>query len=262
MIAKQKAVEEYNDKVVKNAQKKKKKTKRPPALPDHCVVIKNADKDVGGWMESWSVPKKRSPGHLPHSFRLLALGGVGRGKTNYLKILFLKHQSSAKPFKKLYIITCDLESKEWDDTQPNDIFDYIPDIDLFDPSEKTCVIIDDFELGSCSKAQMKNLTTLFRMISSHKNVSVMASYQSFFHCPSICRKTSNVFIIYKPKSKQELQTIGNRVGIPHEDLRQMFKQFCTEYHDMIMIDDTKNSPYPIRKNIYDIISYNVDSDDD
>jgi hypothetical protein len=246
----------------KEARRKKKKKKRPPALPDRCVVIKNLDKDVGNWMENWSKPKRRSPGHIPHSFRLLSLGGVGKGKTNYMKQLFLKHQSSAKPFKKLYIITCDMTSLEWDDCEPDEVFDHMPDISLFDPSEKTCVIIDDFEFEKCGSEQLRNLTTLFRMISSHKNVSVMASYQSFFHCPSICRKTANVFILYKPTSKQELHNIANRVGIPHEDLKQMFKLYCHEHYDMIMLDGTKDSPYKIRKNIYDIIEYNPDSDSD
>ena len=81
--------------------KKKKKKKRIPKLPNRVVVIKNAEKDSGGWMETWSKPKKRSPGHIIHPFRLLALGGVGRGKTNCLKNVFLRHQSSAKKFKKL-----------------------------------------------------------------------------------------------------------------------------------------------------------------
>ena len=79
--------------------KKKKKKKRIPKLPNKVVVIKNAEKDKGNWMESWSKPAHRSPGHIIHPFRLLALGGVGRGKTNSCKNIFLRHQSSAKKFK-------------------------------------------------------------------------------------------------------------------------------------------------------------------
>jgi len=63
---------------------KKKKKKRIPKLPRKNVIIKNADKDTG-WMESWDKPKHRSPADLIHSYRLLAMGGCGRGKTNYMK---------------------------------------------------------------------------------------------------------------------------------------------------------------------------------
>jgi hypothetical protein len=226
-----------------------------PALPDEVVVIKNADKDVGGWMETWDKPKHRSAGHLPHSFRLLALGGVGRGKSNYMKNLFLRHQSSSRKFQKLYVVTCDANiSREWDDMEPTEIMDHMPDLELFeDGTAKVCVIIDDYEFEKCSKDELRKLTTLFRMISSHKNVSVMCSYQSFFHCPSICRKTANVFILYKPTSESELQTIANRVGYKYEVLRDLFRKHCTEYHDHLMLDMTPKTPYPIRKNIYQIL---------
>lgn len=245
-----------------NERKKKKKKKKIPSLPNKVVVIKNADKDVGNWMESWDYPKKRSPAHIPHSFRLVALGAPGRGKTNYMKNIFLKHQTSGKKFERLFVITCDLSSREWDDVEPTQILDRMPDMELFEEPVKTCVIIDDYEFEKCGKEEMRKLTTLFRMISTHKSVSVMASYQSFFHTPTICRKTANCFLIYKPTSENELQTISNRVGIKYEDLRMLFKQFANDYYDHIFIDMTKNTPYRIRKNIYEVIEYNSDTEDE
>ena len=234
--------------------------KRIPKLPNECIVIKNKDKDVGNWSETWGVPKKRSPACLPHSFRLLALGAPGRGKTNYMKQLFLAHQSTAKKFKKVYIITCDVSSQEWDDIEPTGVYDRLPELENFDGKEKTCLVIDDYEFQNCGSDEIRKLTTLFRHISTHKNVSIMASYQSFFHTPQICRKTANCFILYRPTSDNELQTISNRVGIKYKDLRAMFKQYCTNYYDMIMIDLSKDSPYRIRYNIYDTIDYDSDSD--
>ena len=131
---------------------------------------------------------------------------------------------------------------------------------LGDEKEKTCVVIDDYEFSKCGPEQLRNLTKLFRAISSHKSCSLMASYQSFFHTPQICRKTANVWILYKPKSKQELQCIANRVGMSYDTLNGLFKDHCTKHHDMIMLDDTKDSPYPVRRNIYDIIDVDSDSD--
>jgi hypothetical protein len=240
--------------------RKPNKKKRIKGLPNKVVVIKNADKDVGNWSETWSYPKSRSPGHIPHSFRLLALGAPGRGKTNYMKNIFLKHQSSSKKFQRLIVVTCDLSSREWEDMEPDMFLDRLPDISVFEEPIKTCVIIDDYEFERCGKEEMRKLTTLFRMISSHKSVSIMASYQSFFHVPTIARKTANCFIIYKPTSENELQTISNRVGIKYEDLRQMFKRYANNYYDMIFIDMTKDTPYRLRKNIYDVIKYDSSSD--
>ena len=73
-------------------------------------------------------------------------------------------------------------------------------------------------------------------------------------------QVANLFVVYKPNSKSELVSISDRIGMDADDLKAMFKQFCPEYYDFIMIDKTKGSLYPLRKNIYEIISYNSDSD--
>lgn len=230
-------------------------------LPDKVHWIENADKDAGGWMEKWY--EGRPIGCLPHSFRLLALGGCGRGKSLQLKNVFLQHQMSDKPFKKLYVICPDAEeSKEWDDCDPTDIFDYIPDLNIFDGSEKICIIIDDFEFKKMNKDDEKKLTTLFRFISTHRNCSLMASYQTFTDTPMLLRKVANVFILYKPTSKMEMQVIANRVGVEYEVLRQCFKKYANGYHDSIMVDMTKNTPAKLRKNIFEVIEYQSDSDED
>ena len=50
------------------------------------------------------------------------------------------------------------------------------------------------------------------------------------------------------------------VGIKYEDLKQLFRHYCDSYYDMIMIDMSKDTPYRIRKNIYEVIDYDSDSD--
>jgi hypothetical protein len=242
---------------------KKKKKKKIPKLPNRVVVIKNSEKDSGGWMESWSKPKKRSPGHIPHPFRLLALGGVGRGKSNMCKNVFLRHQSSGKKFQKLIIITCSEDSTEWDDCDPDDVLIEIPDLEIFDGAEKTCVILDDFETMKLSKSQLRKLSTLMRFVSSHRNVSCMLSYQSFFDTPPICRKVANCFMIYKPNSHQERDCIANRVGVNGDKMKLLFKEHITGTYDHLFVDKTIGTPYPLRKNIYEVIEKNVsDSDSD
>lgn len=242
----------------KNEKKKNKLQKYK--LPNKIVYIENADKDTG-WMETWD--EGRNIACIPHAFRALFLAGVSRGKSMQMKNLFLQHQISKKPFKKLYILCPDaLDSKEWCDCDPTDIFDYVPDLSLFNGDDKTCIIIDDFEFKRMKKDDEQKLTTLFRFISSHKNCSLMASYQSFIDCPILLRKVANVFVIYKPTSKNEMQIIANRVGVEYEILKKCFKIHANGYHDSIMVDMTKNTPAKLRKNIFEVIEYHSDSDDE
>jgi hypothetical protein len=237
---------------------KRKKKPKIPKLPNKLIVIKNVEKD-GGWMETWK--KGRKPGHIIHPFKLLALGGTGKGKSNCLKQIFLQHQSHRKPFQKLYIITCSEESSEWLDCCPTEQFIDIPDLDIFDGEDKTCVIIDDFETMKMSKEQFRKLATLMRYVCTHRNVSCMLSYQSFFDCPPICRKVANCFMIYKTVGRQEQDTIANRVGIDPKKMKMLFKEHITGQFDHLFVDKTVGTPYSLRKNIYEVLDVS-DSDSD
>lgn len=247
------------DYIPPESEKKKKKKKKVPKLKKN-TVIKNMDKDTG-WMENWETPKNRSLANFPNA-RILFLGGCGRGKTNQMKHVLLSAQTTARKFKRVYIAQCGMGSREWEDIEPTGIFDTLPDLELFDGDEKTCLIIDDYEFEGANKEERRKLTTLFRAISTHKNVSIFCSYQSFFHVPGIARKTANVFCVWKPKSDIELQFISRSVGVKYKDLKQLFKEHCTDYYDFITFDDTKNSPAKIRKGLYTPIDYESDSDDD
>jgi hypothetical protein len=240
--------------------KRKKRKKKIPKLGNNLVIIKNKDKDSGNWMESWSKPNNRNPGHIPHPFRLLALGRPGRGKTNCMKNILLQHQSSAKRFKNLYIVCCDSDSLEWVDCEPTEIMVDLPDPSEFDGVEKTMLVIDDYEHEKTSTDEKRKLSTLMRYVSTHKNLSIMVGYQSFFDCPSICRKTSNCYMIYKPVSKLELTTISNRVGVDKDKMREIFKTKCAGPHDHLFVDRTIGTPYPLRKNIFEVLSDDSDSD--
>lgn len=244
--------EEERERRLERRRKKNRKKRRIPKLANEMVVIKNVEKDSGGWMERWDKPKNRSAGLIPHPFRLLALGGVGRGKTNSCKNIFLKHQGQkTRKFKRLIIITCDANSQEWLDCDPEYVGENIPDLGQFDGKEKTCLVIDDYEHAKASKEEQKRLSTLMRYVSSHRNVSVMVSYQSFFDTPSICRKCANCFMIYKPNSRQECTTIENRVGLEKGTLADLFADRCSGIYDHVFIDKTIGTPYPLRKNIYE-----------
>jgi hypothetical protein len=231
---------------------KKKKGTKIPKLGEKIVIIKNKEKD-SGWGENWDKPKNRSPGHLPHPFRLLALGGVGRGKTNSIKNLFLKHQTGKRKFKKLIVITCSEDSREYDDLDPDCVLTQIPDLGIFDGKEKTMVILDDYETMKMSSEQTKRLCTLMRFISSHRNVSCVIGYQSFFDCPSICRKVANCFLLYKPNGHMELTQIANRCGIEKKMMKLLFKNYIQKTHDSLFVDKTPGTPYPLRRNIYEVI---------
>ena len=228
---------------------KNKTIKLKRQLPNKLLHLPNADK---GFHESWT--KDRNLADFPHPFRCCILGKVGLGKSNIAKNIFLRCQSGDNPFQQLYIVHGSETTREWDSCEPTMMLSDIPEpADLVENEVKTLIIIDDMEMSSLNKFQMKNLNSLFRFVSSHHNFSVIVAYQSFFDVPPIIRKCSNVFILYRPNNDDELTTIGRRVGLKKNEIRDIFDNLLTHYRDTLTIDMSNESPAYLRKNLYEKI---------
>jgi len=239
----------YKRKLKSDRKKKRILNRGVKPIGRKIIVIPNEDKDKGNWHEHW----KKNPsniGRIPHPIRLCAAGSCGRGKTNVLKNLFLAHQSSNRKFQELYVVCCDVGSKEYLDLEPNGVFDEIPDLDIFDRTKKTLLILDDFELFKTGTAQQRKLATLFRYKSSHCNLSVFCSYQNLFEIPPIARKCANCFLLYKPNSDMEITQFANRVGLDADDLHHIYKSICNGTYDSLFVDLTINTPCKLRKNVF------------
>jgi len=251
----------YKRKLKSDRKKKRINNRGVKPLGRKIVVIKNKDKDDGNWHEHWKKNTKNI-GRIPHPIRLVAAGSCGRGKTNVLKNLFLAHQTSNKKFQELYIVCCDTGSREWLDCEPNAVFDDIPDLDTFDRTKKTLLVLDDYEMFKTTTAAQRKLATLFRYKSSHCNLSIFCSYQNFFEVPSIARKCANCFLLYKPTADMEITQFANRVGLNKEDLHYIYKNICNDTYDSLFVDLTINSPCKLRKNVFTPIEFGDSSDEE
>ncbi len=111
-----------------------------------------------------------------------------------MKQIFLATQCSARKFKKLYVVTGNLESKEWDDCEPTQIFDTLPDLELFDGAEKTCLIIDDFVFEKCGSEQMRKLTTMFREIHNILTITNVDPFKNSALIPAFSKLSESAIL--------------------------------------------------------------------
>lgn len=223
---------------------KKHKKEKSINIPEGLILLKNKDKEND---EKWHVG--REPSNLPCPFRLILSGGVGKGKSTQIKNILLR----AKPlYDRLIIVCCDKTTKDYDDLEPHLIIDQLPSVESFDNKHKNCLVIDDYR----AKTQYdKNLLDrLFGYVSSHKKTSIMYATQDLFSLftPTI-QRMSDCFILWKSHDENQFNMICNRVGMKNEDVKQIFKDLNFGEKDALMIDKTPNTPYPLRKNIFDII---------
>lgn len=221
-------------------------------IPCKLVDIKNSDKS--GWVEKWTENRSKDMGNFPHPSRIALIGPPSVGKSFICKHLLL-HQRPH--FKELYIIHGDADcTTEFDDLEPTMIMPDFPPIEFWDAKVKTLCIVDDVEYSNLSKEQMARLHKLVRYVSSHKNVTIYFTHQSFFELPNLVRKLCNVFIIWKPRSSTELKLISNRIGLESEQVERIFETQCNGYRDSLCIDFNINTPARFRKNIFETLDIN------
>ena len=244
----------------KNVDKRMNKKYNKISLPKKIIALKNVDKTDH---ESWDALHRKNIANFPCPFRACNIGPSGVGKTNLDKIILLH----ARPlYDKVYLVHPDIEvSKEWDDIEPTDYLQKIPPIEYFDElmdpkcKLKSVIVIDDVEFTAKNKDELHNLGLLMRYLSTHRNMSIIFSHQSWFDIPAIVKKMSNVYIIYKPKSRTELSMIENRCGVEKGLLKHLFDTVASGYRDNICIDLTENTPAPLRLNLFNVLE--IDSND-
>ena len=221
-------------------------------LKKEILLLPNSDK--GSWVEKYDQ-KTHGFDVLVHPFKLCLSGRPNSGKTLLMHNLFLRIQTSSRPFDTLIVIQPSTSS-EHDILDPTIILNDIPNIEniVDEKLGKTLIIIDDLDLTKVSKIQQRNISLLFRYISSHHNISVMLSYQSFFDIPTIIRKCSNYFILYKTNNKSEMTLIATRIGQDKKSFCEMFFNHINDRHDFLLVDSKCPEQYQFRKNLYEVLT--------
>ena len=220
-------------------------------LKNEIIRLPNADK--GDWVEKWSMDTHGFD-ILVHPFKACLIGRPNSGKTTVMHNLFLRIQLSAKPFQTLIIIQPST-SKEHNILDATITLFDIPEIETIvsEDNGKTLIIIDDWDMSKLDNHQKRNLGMLFRYVSSHHNISVLLSYQSFFDIPTIIRKTCNYFFIWKTNNIDELGTIAKRTGYNKKIFQSVFAKYIKDKHDFLVIDQQIDPEFELRKNLYEII---------
>jgi hypothetical protein len=216
-----------------------------PKLPSQILALPNPDKE---FHEKWT--KTRDKLNIPHPFRAVALGPPNCGKGCAAKNLIVR---ADPPFEEIIVIHCDPEyTQEWEDVDA-EMMANIPAPEDWKGEVKTLVILDDLEFKQMGKTQKRNLDRLYGYVSTHKNVSVILCAQDAFNVPPIVRRCSNLWIMWRTPDLDAMACVSRKTGMKAQNFNSIFNHLMCDTHDSLWIDQTSKSPYPLRRNGYEII---------
>jgi len=95
---------------------------------------------------------------------------------------------------------------------------------------------------------------LFGFVSTHKNISVALTSQDPFNVPPIVRRCANLWCLWPMTDIDAMSNTARKTGLKTDNFRSIFKQLMVGKRDGLWLDMTDGSPYPQRKNGYEIIS--------
>lgn len=231
------------------------------SLPKEILIFDNPDKTHH---EKWKPGRDEL--NIPSPFQCILAGKTNMGKSTIIYNLILRQQPE---FERILIYHCgDGSTKEYDILGPKmaDPNDYkegnwcfikeIPSPDFFkDNPCKTLVILEDLNYDAMNKTQKHNLDRLFGYASTHSphGLSVCLTAQNFFSIPPTVRRMSKLLIIGKTLDKRNCASIADKVGIAIPTFKKLMDTLH-DSHDCLWVDDTSGSPYPLRKNGYEILN--------
>jgi hypothetical protein len=223
------------------------KKKAKMRLPNKILALPNPDKL---FHENWY--KGRNMLNIPHPWRCVALGPPNVGKTTIVKNLLLR---ADPPFEEVVVIHCDGGyTKEYDDLgESMEMLSEIPAPEDWDGIKKTLVVLDDLEFKGMNKGQKRNLDRLFGYCSTHKNISVILCSQDAFNVPPIVRRCSNLWVLWRCPDLDAMATCARKTGMQASGFNSIFNHLMCEHRDSLWLDTTAGSPYPMRKNGFELI---------
>lgn len=216
----------------------KKLKKKIKSLPKDLFNIKNKDKSTN---EKWK--KGDDILNFPvGKTRICLFGKPNSGKTTAIKHLILRQW---EPFSRICLLHADLRTMEYDDLDVEKL-DKVPQISFFDPTEKTCFIMEDIAFGRLLKDELENLDRIFGYCASHMHVLPIITAQRSFRIPKNIRDMINVWIIFKMKDQNAIKMIARQIGLNGDKLCMFINSMDEKRYESLWIDETPGSPASFR----------------
>jgi len=210
-------------------------------LPNEIIPFLSSDKN---WHQK---PDYSDLANFPSPINAVICGNRNCGKSRLMKNLLI-HKNP--PYTRIVVYTPLEETFEYNDCDVTYINE-IPPLDFFDRDERNIMIIEDTDTKSLSKDQRSLLGRYYSVFGSHNQIDLYTICQNPSDIMPQLRRISNVVILFKNNDLELLSMLAKKFNLKANELHAIFATF-TQY-DSLLLDDTRESKYRLRKNLYQII---------
>lgn len=194
----------------------------------------------------------------------LLVGSGGSGKTSLLLNQFRKGGSYHRKFHNLYLFTPSISfmsvqnhpfekhDKVYHELTRESLDDLYTELkerkEDYDEEgdeemEYNCVIIDDFASSLKEKDVQKLLNTML-IKARHLNTAFIFTLQSYLYFPKMLRKQTTYATVFKPKNKEEWNTVNQELlQMKEDDAKKIYDYVFGKEYSHLDIDTIENKLY-------------------
>lgn len=192
----------------------------------------------------------------------LLIGSGGSGKTSLLLNQFRKGGAYHKKFHNLYLFTPSISFasvqnhpfEKHDKVHHELTYDSLSELyeelkdrkdehDDEDENEYNCVIIDDMANTLKEKDVQRMLNTML-IKARHLNTCFIFTLQSYLYMPKMLRKQTTFATIFKPKNREEWNSINQELlQMKEDDAKKLFDYVFEKEYSHLDIDTIENHVY-------------------
>lgn len=192
----------------------------------------------------------------------LLIGSGGTGKTSLLLNQFRKGGAYYRKFHNLYLFTpaisfqsvahhpFEKHDKVYNELTRDSLEELYAELkdrkeehDDEDEMEYNCVIIDDMASTLKEKDVQRLLNTML-IKARHLNTCFIFTLQSYLYMPKMLRKQTTFATIFKPKNKEEWDSINRElIQMKEDDARMLFDYAFEKEYSHLDIDTIENKFY-------------------
>lgn len=196
----------------------------------------------------------------------LLVGSGGSGKTSLLLNQFRRGGSYHRKFHNLYLFTPSISflsvkdhpfekhDKIYHELTRDTLEELLAELkdrkeewsktdDTDDEMEYNCVIIDDFASSLKEKDVQKLLNTML-IKARHLNTCFIFTLQSYMYFPKMLRKQTTYATIFKPKNREEWNTVNKELlQMKEDDAKKIYDYVFGQEYSHLDIDTIENKMY-------------------
>ena len=218
-------------------------------LPNKVFNFKSSDKQ---WHQRYEDTTAEDYANFCSPYVCIICNGKNVGKSRLAKNIIV-HKNP--PYEKIVVYSPMETTTEYTDDIDCEMINDINEVyGKFDRDQRNLFVLDDLDAKALNKKDQKVLCNFLRFECTHNQIDLILINQSLYDLLPICRRIADYIILFSVPDQEFMKSLAKKFSVELDDFKYIFKNFITDKHDSLLIDEKGPPEVRFRKNLFNVIA--------